>query len=109
MKFANSVYVAACLLMGVSDAYPNILAHLEKQGNVRSAAPVARSTVPFDAASQLVDTTGSHAFVPPGPGDQRGPCPGLNAMANQYVIEISGDPKGWECLLLIEWQWLHPT
>ena len=34
----------------------------------------------FDAADQYVSNTGSHAFVAPGSGDARGPCPGLNAM-----------------------------
>ena len=40
---------------------------------------------PFNAASQRVSTTGSHAYVDPGPNDQRGECPGLNALANQYA------------------------
>lgn len=29
---------------------------------------------PFDAATQYVSNTGAHAFVAPGPTDQRGPC-----------------------------------
>lgn len=37
----------------------------------------------LDPATQYVSTTGVHEFVPPGEGDLRGPCPGLNAMANQ--------------------------
>ena len=38
----------------------------------------------FDPTTQYVSTTGSHAFVAPNlaGGDQRGPCPGLNALAN---------------------------
>lgn len=36
------------------------------------------TTVPFDAATQHTETTGTHAWVAPNfaAGDQRGPCPG---------------------------------
>jgi len=30
----------------------------------------------FNAADQHVSTTGAHAWMPPGHGDLRGPCPG---------------------------------
>jgi hypothetical protein len=48
--------------------------------------------VTFDAASQLVDITGEHAFTPPNfaAGDQRGPCPGLNALANHNYLPHHG-------------------
>ncbi|KAJ3739987.1 hypothetical protein DFH05DRAFT_1463546 [Lentinula detonsa] len=52
--------------------------------------PVEERTVAFDAALQHVSTTGQHAFAPPGPGDFRGPCPGLNAMANHGYIPRKG-------------------
>lgn len=39
--------------------------------------------VPFNAKEQYVSTSGEHAWVAPGPTDLRGPCPGLNAAANQ--------------------------
>jgi hypothetical protein len=44
----------------------------------------------FSASQQYVSTTGEHAFVPPGPTDLRGPCPGLNAMANHGYIPHNG-------------------
>lgn len=44
----------------------------------------------FDPASQLVSTTGDYAWVAPGAGDQRGPCPGLNALANHGYLPHSG-------------------
>ncbi|CAG8374246.1 unnamed protein product [Penicillium salamii] len=39
-----------------------------------------------------VDVTGEHAFQPPNfeNGDQRGPCPGLNALANHAYIPRDG-------------------
>ncbi|KAF2768754.1 Cloroperoxidase [Teratosphaeria nubilosa] len=45
---------------------------------------------PFDASQQLVDVTGEHEFVPPGRSDQRGPCPGLNALANHNFLPHNG-------------------
>ena len=49
------------------------------------------SPTPFDPANQYVSTTGSHAFQAPGPNDSRGPCPALNAMANQGYIPRNGN------------------
>lgn len=49
-------------------------------------------TIPpgFNAQQQYVSNTGAHKYVPPGSGDQRGPCPGLNAMANHNYIPHNG-------------------
>lgn len=44
----------------------------------------------FDAEAQLVSVTGDHAFIPPGPDDIRGPCPGLNAAANHNYLPRDG-------------------
>ena len=44
----------------------------------------------FDPTSQHVSTTGQYAFVAPGAGDQRGPCPGLNALANHGYLPHNG-------------------
>ena len=44
----------------------------------------------FDPSSQLVNTTGEYAWVAPGTGDQRGPCPGLNALANHGYLPHNG-------------------
>lgn len=43
---------------------------------------------PFDASAQLVDVTGVHQWIAPGPNDERGPCPGLN-VSNEGVNDIS--------------------
>jgi len=37
----------------------------------------------FNAGLQYVSNKGAHKFVAPSKTDLRGPCPGLNAMANQ--------------------------
>ncbi|KAK4625531.1 Dothistromin biosynthesis peroxidase dotB [Fulvia fulva] len=43
----------------------------------------------FDAELQKVGVDGLHAFKPPGPFDERGPCPGLNALANHGYLPRS--------------------
>ena len=44
----------------------------------------------FDPVAQKVSTTGAHAWVAPKNGDQRGPCPGLNALANHGYLPHNG-------------------
>lgn len=44
----------------------------------------------FDPTSQHVSTTAEYAWVAPGAGDQRGPCPGLNALANHGYLPHNG-------------------
>ncbi|OJJ55481.1 hypothetical protein ASPSYDRAFT_183585 [Aspergillus sydowii CBS 593.65] len=46
----------------------------------------------FSSMDTPIDITGDHAFHPPDydNGDQRGPCPGLNALANHGYIPRSG-------------------
>lgn len=46
--------------------------------------------IPFDAKQQLVDVHGDHEWQAPGPNDQRGPCPGLNAAANHNYLPRDG-------------------
>ena len=44
----------------------------------------------FDPTSQQVSTTGVYSWIAPGAGDQRGPCPGLNALANHGYLPHDG-------------------
>ena len=57
--------------------------HLAKHNELK------RQTI-FDPTSQHVSTTGKYAWVAPGAGDQRGPCPGLNALANHGYLPHNG-------------------
>jgi hypothetical protein len=41
-------------------------------------------------AGQPVDISGTYAYQTPGPTDKRGPCPGLNALANHGYINRNG-------------------
>jgi hypothetical protein len=57
---------------------------LEKRQAGAGAATSIFEPVPvFDAKSQYIDVSAGsgHEYVPPGSGDLRGPCPGLNAFA----------------------------
>ena len=53
------------------------LAHVEKRDT-------------FDPSQQLISTSGAYAFVPPSSTDLRGPCPGLNALANHNYLPHNG-------------------
>lgn len=46
----------------------------------------------FDASAQHISNTGVNAYVAPNfaAGDQRGPCPGLNALANHGYLPRNG-------------------
>lgn len=48
--------------------------------------------IPFTTfnENQLIDVTGQYAWQAPGPGDIRGPCPGLNALANHGYFPHNG-------------------
>ncbi|KAF8602855.1 hypothetical protein BDV93DRAFT_607177 [Ceratobasidium sp. AG-I] len=62
---------------------PFAVAGAKRQGGILPA-------VTFDPAKQKIDVTGAHAFQPPGPSDKRGPCPGLNALANHGYLPRNG-------------------
>jgi len=89
MKTLQITSVLALAYAGLTAAYPNILAELESQKRASGGLKKRLISV-FDAASQKVDVSGSHAFNPPGDGDQRGPCPGLNALANHGYLPHNG-------------------
>ncbi|KAK5111540.1 hypothetical protein LTR62_004836 [Meristemomyces frigidus] len=101
----KSTFVSAALVASTA-AFPHLA--VEKKGVPAGSAHkrvLERATQPqggaagvpapllppvFDAASQRIDVNGSHAFVAPGAGDARGPCPGLNAMANHNYLPHNG-------------------
>jgi hypothetical protein len=67
---------------------PTLLARAEQLAKRQAGAGAATSLfepVPiFDAKAQYINVTkgSGHEYVAPGPNDLRGPCPGLNALAN---------------------------
>lgn len=78
-------------LAGSSMAFPSMaLEYANKMGRSAFASEKRQLALGFDAAAQHIDVSGAHAFVPPGNGDQRGPCPGLNALANHNYLPHNG-------------------
>jgi len=89
------------LLFKAVTAYPDIAKLAAAQKLKERIAPVAEfpewpgsplhaTYNSFDPDTQLVSTSGDHAFIPPGPGDIRGPCAGLNAAANHGYLPRDG-------------------
>lgn len=97
MKFSSSSGLIA--LASVASAFPaGLLEDMKREtpellerafATDNGDAPVFPGDYVF-SPSQLIDVTGAHAFVPPGAGDYRGPCPGLNAFANHNYIPHNG-------------------
>jgi hypothetical protein len=71
------------LLGGILDLTSGLL-----QGVERDLENVLSALDPF--TNKAIDVTGDHAFQAPSSTDQRGPCPGLNALANHGYIHRSG-------------------
>lgn len=69
--------LASVAFAGSAAAFPSILKELQEReagsNDINTVKRQSPSIVPFDAESQYIDTTGDHAFNPPGPNDQRGP------------------------------------
>ncbi|TID22771.1 aromatic peroxygenase [Venturia nashicola] len=84
--------MCAAGLAGSALAFPSIMNEALEEG--RKAGKVAKRVLGFnpgfDAAAQLVDVHGSHAWQAPGTSDLRGPCPGLNALANHNYLPHNG-------------------
>ena len=96
MKYSTTLLGAAALAIANVAAFPHamfdMIERAEKSGSLAqieaaiAAVKEKRQLVSpgFNAAAQYVSNQGANKFVPPNfaAGDQRGPCPGLNAMAN---------------------------
>lgn len=70
---------------GISpDGCPHLLLERERERNKKRALGI------FDPVAQKVDVSGTHKWVAPKRTDQRGPCPGLNALANHGYLPHNG-------------------
>jgi hypothetical protein len=67
---------------------PDAMATIQRASEKLQSKPRA---VGFNAAQQYVSNQGQYAFVAPDlTRDARGPCPGLNAMANHgYIVSVT--------------------
>jgi hypothetical protein len=73
-------------ILARAEEYAKLLA--ERQAGADAATALFEPVPIFDAKAQLVNVSKGtgHEFVPPGSGDLRGPCPGLNAFANHSEL-----------------------
>lgn len=85
--FVQRITVAAGILATSVTAFPALspdAAQVLSRGVASLDQSKDKRAVTFDPKAQLVDVTGTHAWVAPdfAAGDQRGPCAGLNSLAN---------------------------
>ncbi|KAF2767032.1 Cloroperoxidase [Teratosphaeria nubilosa] len=73
---------------GIFGSQARALSSLHTPGHAHHAHHEKRIFI--NSFSKPVDISGEHAFQAPGAGDQRGPCPGLNALANHGYIPRHG-------------------
>lgn len=76
--------------LGVEQLYARLASADTSEADSKLRTRVLGVDPGFNAAAQRISTTGANAFVPPGAGDIRGPCPGLNALANHNYIPHNG-------------------
>lgn len=102
MKYSTAVVGALAVCVSEVAAFP--AAAIEYAAKAQRDAVVAseidgsiakfkktRATPGFNATAQYVSTSGQYTFVAPDlTKDNRGPCPGLNAMANHGYIPHNG-------------------
>jgi hypothetical protein len=96
MKF-TSVLVALSTTNLLVTAFPLLenghlhgLTHETLHAAIRSVDQFKQEKRFIIDISKPIDITGKHVFEAPKKDDQRGPCPGLNALANHGYIARSG-------------------
>ncbi|KAI8941597.1 hypothetical protein NX059_002812 [Plenodomus lindquistii] len=93
-----SAFPAAMMAASANDpAIRARAAEIEKLLSKRQAGAGAATALfepinTFNAERQYIDVSpgSGHEYVPPGPNDLRGPCPGLNAFANHNFLPHNG-------------------
>lgn len=100
----KNIFVVATAMISTTMAFPNILEAARRSEQLKWARgdnggiASGKGTVPdpavaehnFNAKAQYISTSGKYSWKAPGKTDQRGPCPGLNAMANHGYIPHNG-------------------
>lgn len=98
MKLHHFLSILPCLTDGAF-GFPSAIGH--DIGNIASRMPrelaaaireAHAKRLLFDPLTDPIEVTGDHEFIPPDyeNGAQRGPCPGLNALANHGYISRKG-------------------
>lgn len=102
----RSTCIASVLLVSLETiaAFPTHLAastveHDKRQMSADAATAIFEAIPTFDEKAQYIDVSpgSGHEWQAPGSGDLRGPCPGLNAFANQYATVRSSRTNTMLC------------
>lgn len=114
MRFSATVAAMTAVIVGQASAYPFFMfpellgkdamsrdflkdvdpdflkrAGVPKLGSYPDNFGIPKKYI-FDEKLQFVDLTGDNEWRAPGPNDERGPCAGLNALANHGFISRDG-------------------
>lgn len=84
-------YSFTSVVVGLGWTIPYVFAHVGPRGS-SNHHQFHQKKLFFDTLANPIQVTGDHAFIAPDfdAGDQRGPCPGLNALANHGYISRDG-------------------
>lgn len=89
MKYTSTLF-AVLSLTEQSFGFANFAQDFQAPKHAHKSKRLLGVAPGFDAKAQRIDVSGKHSFVPPGHGDLRGPCPGLNALANHNYLPHNG-------------------
>jgi hypothetical protein len=84
LSFTSFVFAS----ITIASAFPGYAQDLEARGGPKLLGAQPLPPPMKDTSSKLVHDR-KHPYMPPGPNDQRGPCPGLNTMANHGVSDLN--------------------
>lgn len=95
MKFWSTLFVLSS--SGLAGAFPALSASNLEGLTAEKVQSALETVAKYQNEKRLVvditkpvQITGKYAFQAPGKSDQRGPCPGLNSLANHGYISHTG-------------------
>ncbi|PWN44101.1 hypothetical protein IE81DRAFT_346038 [Ceraceosorus guamensis] len=105
-SFAGKSFDEVARGLDLNSDRPEIKAFVKRAEEIRNGGPIYPraqrgdrditalinpATFKFNDEEQSIDlTSDEHKFIAPGPNDIRGPCPGLNLLANHGYLDRSG-------------------
>ncbi|KAJ7491729.1 hypothetical protein B0H11DRAFT_1859130 [Mycena galericulata] len=81
-------FLSFSLSLPLASGFPSFVPNSNQSARLPAILPDGLPTLL--PGRRLINVTGAHAFIPPSGDDQRGPCPGLNALANHGFIPHNG-------------------
>ncbi|CZR52765.1 related to oxidase [Phialocephala subalpina] len=90
--FAESIDMDAPVPLNALKKSPNVVGRTAEFGGHHIPIERVKRRSTFNPEAQLIDVHGEHEFIMPNytAGDVRGPCPGLNTLANHAYLPRNG-------------------